>query len=206
MSEVHVDCRTCGAMIGVPPVVEEGGEFSCPSCSDILLNVSETRSFRWDEVDPFIQAHGVNRNGLWGGVIGSSLWLGILVVVMAIRGRFDFGLLMALAVPFAGIVLAIVRGRASCPSRVYGGRLGIMLGAYMIYVGALMQASPRWADLLLMDNYTGPTVPIVMALGASTLLLGVMQLAYHRRLVRSVPSAILIDDRRERERHPGAGR
>lgn len=163
-----------------------------------MLNEEATRTFVWEELDPYVQMRGMSRGTMAASLFGSSLWLMILVVTMAARGRFDFGLLLALAAPYAAIMLVLVRGRTRCPHRIYLGRLMMMIGAYLVYMAALMQASTRWADLLLLGQRTGPTVPAAMAIGAGLVIVGWMQVRFHRSLLRETPAAALLGERNPR--------
>ena len=101
-TERTVDCSTCGAILMMPVGLPEGVEFACPVCEDVFANVEATRGFDWAALDPYEQLRGTTRGSMTASTLGACSWLLILVVNMVARGRFDFGLLLALAAPYSG--------------------------------------------------------------------------------------------------------
>lgn len=141
------------------------------------------RAFRWASVDPYVRRHGVSRWNLWGGLLGSVLWIPAFGVVLALQGRFDAPFLAALTLPYGGLVL-LARKRARTPAALWMGWVWACMGAYGIYVFGLIAAVPAWGALL---SSAGGPPRFFGTFGAIALAVGLFQTALYRRKVARAP-------------------
>jgi hypothetical protein len=184
---MRIECLGCGRVLVLPESIGEGGEFACAHCGLLMRNVAAARTFRWKDVDPYVRRHGASRANLWAGLGGAVLWLPILAIVLAAQGRFDGVFLASLAAPYLAIVVVLGQKRARTPAHAWRYSLWAGLGAYGVYVGALLVAVPRWRPLLSGTSgvEAGPTA--FLGFGAIALLGGAAAGAVHRARMRRVP-------------------
>jgi hypothetical protein len=151
-----------------------------------MRNVAAARAFRWQDVDPYVRRHGASRANLWGGLGGAAIWLPILAIVLAVQGRFDAVFLAALGVPYLALLAVLGRKRARAPAMTWQYAMWAGVGAYGVYVGALVHLVPSWGPLL--SGTTGVDGSgAFLGFGAVALVVGVAGAAFHRRHVRRVP-------------------
>jgi len=171
----------------LPASIPEGGEFACAHCGLLMRNVVAARTFRWQEVDPYVRRHGASRSNLWGGLGGAVLWLPILACVLAAQDRFDGVFLAVLGLPYLALLSVLGQKRARMPGTVWQHWLWVGLGAYGVYVGALLIRRPDWAPLLSGTSGVEMGPFAFIGFGAVGVVAGVAGVAVHRRRVHAVP-------------------
>jgi len=145
---IRIECLGCGHVLTLPDSIPEGGAFVCAHCGLELLNVEVARKFRWKAVDPYVRRHGASRANLWGGLGGAALWLPILAALQLYRGQFDALFFGLVALPYLGLLVFLGMRRARTPAMVWLYWLWMGLGAYLLYLGALLFVRPAWAEQL----------------------------------------------------------
>lgn len=184
---IRVECLGCGDVLLLPPSIPEGGEFACARCGLHMRNVAAARSFHWRDLDPYVRRHGASRLNLWGGLGGAVLWLPILAGVQVSRGQFDLLFFGLLAAPYLALMAVLARRRARTPGSAWTWSLWMGLGAYVLYLGALLAAHPRYAPLLAGVPPVAPSPWEVLATGAAVLIAGAGGLALQRRRASRIP-------------------
>jgi hypothetical protein len=183
----RVECLGCGHVLALPPSIPEGGDFACAHCGLQLRNVEAARSFRWRDVDPYVREHGASRLNLLGGMAGAVVWLPILAVVLAVRGQLDGLFLAALGAPSVALLAAFGKKRARTPATAWQAGLWIAIGAYVLYVAALLVARPDWAPLLAGTSGVAATALELGGVGVVCVGAGLASLAVQRRRARRIP-------------------
>jgi hypothetical protein len=183
----RVECLGCGHVLLLPASIPEGAEFACAHCGLCMRNVAAAREFRWRDVDSYVRRHGASRMNLWGGLAGAAVWLPILACVLAAQGRFDGAFLAAIGVPYLALVAVLGLKRARTPAAVWQSWLWAGLGAYALYVGALLVARPGWVPLFSGTYGLAPGAGTFLGFGAAGVLAGGVAILLHRRRMRAVP-------------------
>jgi thiol:disulfide interchange protein DsbD len=188
----RIECAGCGFVLAVPDELREGAGFTCAHCGLIARNVESARRFHWAELDPYVRRHGVSRGNLWGGTIGSLAWLPVLGVVLALQGRFDLGLFVALAAPYLFLLAVLKQRRPRTPALLWATHLWIGLGLYLLYLWLLISFFPGWAGVLLDSSGAGGggVMPsMLVAMGATCVLVGTGISWSYRVRARRLPRA-----------------
>ncbi|MHC5212578.1 MAG: hypothetical protein ACYTG2_17840 [Planctomycetota bacterium] len=184
---VRVECQCCGHVLMLPEKFPENGRFTCGHCSLVMRNVEFTRAFRWAHVDPYVRKHGASRANLWGGLLGSILWLPLLTGVMAWQGELDIGLLLVVAAPYL-LMLGVLRTlRARTPAALWGFYLWGALGGYFVYLRVLLFFFPGWAGVLLDTSVPSLSLWTLGGMGVTWMLLGIIGAIVYRRRARRPP-------------------
>jgi hypothetical protein len=185
----RIECQGCGYVLEVPPTVGEGGQFVCANCRLIMLDVRAAREFRWSHVDAYTRKHGASRANRWGGFIGSVIWLPIFASVAAVKGEFRPQMMLALAIPYLGLLALLFRERAQTPAAVWLLHLWIGLGAYGVYLWLLFTMIPDWWRVF--DVVGGnPPPPLVLGIaGLGFIVFGVFGTLRYRRKAARLPQA-----------------
>ena len=188
----RIECAGCGYALAVPDDLREGGAFACAHCGLIARNVESARRFHWAELDPYVRRHGVSRANLWGGLIGSLAWLPVLGVVLAVQGRFDLGLFVALAAPYLLLLGVLRQRRPHTPAMLWTTHLWMALGVYLLYLWLLVTLLPAWAGRLVdgSGGGGGGVMPLMFAaLGATWVAAGAVVSWLYRVRARRLPRA-----------------
>lgn len=186
-----VECHGCGHRLELPAGFREAGDFACAHCGLWMRNVEAARAFRWAKVDPYVRRHGASRLNLWGGFLGSVLWLPIVLALMAARDALTAPLALAVALPYLALMLWLVRRRAGVPAMLWIQWLWAGLGAYLVYLWAMFRLVPGWRGLLERIGVPeGESLAVLGGLGrfgAMALGIGLLGTWLYRRRVRRLP-------------------
>ena len=186
-----LECPCCGHVLAVTPDVADNALVACAHCGMVLRNCVGSRAFRWSMVDPYVRRHGVSRANLWGGLLGSLVWLPVLAIVMAVTGRFDILLLCVLAVPYLLMLGWMKARRARTPPLIWSMELWAALGAYFLYLGLLHVLLPQRLEVLFAVSGTPTGGPValltIMVMGGAWLLFGLGGRAWYRRRALGLP-------------------
>ncbi len=183
----RIECLGCGHVLPVPDSVGEGAEFACAHCGLVMLNVAAARHFRWGAVDPYVRSHGASPANLWGGLAGAALWLPVLAIVLAVKDMLDAAFIAALALPYFALLAVVARKRARTPAMLWLAGLWMGLGAYALYVGALLALRPDWAALLTAAQATPLSGGFLERFGAVAVCAGAIGAALYLRKAHRVP-------------------
>ena len=145
------------------------------------------REFRWAAVDPYVRRHGASRLNLWGGLLGSVVWLPILAVVLVVEGGFDLTLVLALALPYVAILGWLAPRRAHTPALLWMMLLWSALGAYFCYVWALLVARPEWGRAFATAGTHSAPPRVLGIMGAVWMVTGFTGAVLYRRHAMRVP-------------------
>ena len=186
-----LECPCCGHALAVSPDVADDALVACAHCGMIVRNCTGSRAFRWALLDPYVRRHGVNRANLWGGLLGSLVWLPVLAIVMAVTGRFDIFLLCLLAVPYLAMLGWMKARRPRTPPLVWSMELWAALGAYFLYLGLLHVLLPQRMEVLFAVSGTPSGGPValltIMVMGGAWLIFGLAGRAWYRRRALRLP-------------------
>ena len=189
----RVECSGCGSSLQLPEGLKEGAAFACSKCGQIARNVESVRRFRWAELDPYVQKHGVSRANLWGGLIGSVVWIPALVIVLVATDQFDVGLLAAMAAPYLVLLAVLKQRRPRTPTTLWAAHQWVGFGLYFLYLFTLFSLFPKWAGVVL--DISGMNRAVITrwmlaVLGASAIAGGISVAWLYRARAKSVPRAI----------------
>jgi len=190
----RIECSGCGSALQLPDGLKEGAAFACAQCGQVARNVESVRRFRWAELDPYVQKHGVSRANLWGGLIGSLVWIPALVVVLVATDQFDVGLLAALAAPYLVLLAVLKQRRPRTPATLWAAHQWVGFGIYFLYLFTLFSMFPRWAGVVLDISGMNRSVItrwMLAVLGTSAIGGGFAVSWLYRARVRSLPRAPL---------------
>ena len=188
----RVECSCCGVPLQLPEALSEGAAFTCARCDNIARNVESIRRFRWAELEPFVQKHGISRANYWGALIGSLAWIPALVIVLWATGQFDVGLLVAVAAPYLFLLAVLTQRRAKTPAGLWASQQWLGFGLYFVYLFALFSIFPRWAGVILDisgSNRAVITRWMLAVLGASSIAGGIAVAWLYRARARGLPRA-----------------
>jgi len=146
-----IECAGCGARLTIPDGLAEGGGFTCSHCGLIGRNTESARRFRWADLEPYVRRHGVSRVNLWGGLIGSAVWIPTLGLVTAAQGRFSLPMFVGLAAPYLALLALLKQRRRRRPPVLWASDLWIGLGLFLVYIWLLCALFPNWMRPLV-DN------------------------------------------------------
>ncbi|HZM00552.1 MAG TPA: thioredoxin family protein [Planctomycetota bacterium] len=170
----RIECAGCGFVLAVPDDLREGAGFTCAHCGLIARNVESVRRFRWAELDPFVRRHGVSGANLWGGVVGSLVWLPVLTIVLAAEGRFELGLFVAIAAPYLFLQGVLKQRRPRPPTALWAAHLWLLVALFSGSAGALVDSAGAGGNVLpamiVAMGATG-TAPLVLVCALVSLLL-----------------------------------
>jgi hypothetical protein len=183
----RVECLGCGHVLLLPPSIPDGGEFACAHCGLSMRNVAAARGLRWRDVDPYVRRHGASRTNLWGGLAGAAVWLPILACVLASQGRLDGAFLAAIGLPYVALLAVLGLKRARTAPAVWQSWVWSGLGAYALYIGALLVAKPGWVPLFSGTSGLAPAAGTFLGFGAAGLMAGAIGVLLHRRRMRTLP-------------------
>jgi hypothetical protein len=144
-----IDCQACGARLELPGEFPESARFVCARCGLISSNVESVRNFSWMALDEFTRRYGASRGNMIAGLIGASLWLPLLDVLLVVRNALDVALIVALALPYAAVLLALFASRARRPAVLYMAITWVLLGVYLAYLRFLFELRPDWCELVI---------------------------------------------------------
>lgn len=186
-----IECQACGRRLELPTGFPEGGDFACAHCGLWLRNVEAARAFRWASLDPYVRRHGASRSNLWGGLAGATLWLPLVLAIMAWRGAMTLGFALALSLPYLALMAWLARRRAGAAGVLWMQWLWVGLGAYAIYAWALVRLVPAWRGLLEKaawpEGAGGGSLGAFGGFGAAALAAGLLGAWLYRRKVRRLP-------------------
>ncbi|HEX5012380.1 MAG TPA: hypothetical protein VFY71_18470 [Planctomycetota bacterium] len=180
-----LECPGCGYVLARPPELGDNAWCSCGHCRLILRNDAAARAFRWELVDPYVRRNGASRANLWGGLLGAIAWLPALMICMALAGKFDVLLLVALAAPYLVLLAWLRMRRARTPMLVWMMEVWAGLGAYMLYLAGLHIVLPESSRVVFSFGGVGPAAPTT--LGILWLLVGLIGRAWYRRRAERLP-------------------
>jgi len=166
----NIECICCGRALVLPEGLREGASFTCPACTHVSRNIPTVRTFRWEQVDPYIRRNGVSRGNLWGGLLGSLAWLVVLAVIMIVRSEFkvfDFALI---ALPYLAVLVVLRLTRPGRPAMLWMMQLWIGLGSYCLYLAVLKMLRTDWTKVLEVVGDISPS--LLLALGGTWLGVG----------------------------------
>ncbi|HTE06865.1 MAG TPA: hypothetical protein VK824_11765, partial [Planctomycetota bacterium] len=167
-----IDCSCCGSALALPEGLQEGGAFACSRCGMALRNVAAARDFRWEAQDHSLRKHGATRGNLWGGLVGSLMWLVVLAVLMLLRGRFALGLFVAIAAPYLLLLAGLRVSRPRRPAVLWLMGLWMGLGAYCLYLAGVRALSGAWDDV--MKGVADVSPALLIGLGCAWLVTGLL--------------------------------
>jgi len=188
----RVECSGCGSPLQLPDGLAEGAAFTCSRCGNIARNVESIRRFRWAELDPYMQKHGVSRANLWGGLIGSLVWIPALVVVLVATDQFDIGLLAAVAAPYLILLAVLKQRRPRTPAMLWAAHQWVGFGLYFLYLFTIFSMFPRWAGVILDISGMNRSVItrwMLAVLGVSAIVGGLAVAWLYRARARNLPRA-----------------
>ncbi len=182
-----IDCSCCGRALALPEGLKEGASFACAACGAVARNVAFTREFRWESQDPYLRKHGTSRGNLWGGGVGSLIWLVVLAVLMLVRSKFSLGVLMAIAIPYVLLLVMLRLMRPRRPALLWMMRVWAGLGAYLLYLAGLQVIRKDWTDVMKAVADVSPA--LLLGLGAAWLVTGFVGTWLYRSYANRLPQA-----------------
>lgn len=182
----QIDCQACGHALAVPDTFESGAAFTCAHCGLIILNNEAARAFCWAEQDPYRRRFGATRRNLWGGAIGSCLWI-LFPFGLCVLGLFPPAFMLLLTAPYLFMIAWLFSRRAGKPAGVWIGRVWVGLGAYLCYVWTLLWWQPEWMHAFVRPGTPAGPPPSLLAFGLGALLCGVLAVVIYRLRARRLP-------------------
>jgi len=183
-----LECPCCGHVLAVPAEVSDDALCACAHCGMVLRNCTGSRAFRWALVDPYVRRHGVSRANLWGGMLGALVWLPVLAIVMAVTGKFDIALLLALAGPYLILLAFMRKRRAATPALVWTMELWIGFGLYLLYLGLLHALLPQRLEVVFSAGGVGMLT--IFVLGGAWVAFGLCGRAWYRGRAARLPQLL----------------
>ncbi|MCR4314992.1 MAG: hypothetical protein NUW37_01445 [Planctomycetes bacterium] len=182
-----VDCPGCGARLAIPGGLAEQAEFICARCRIVLVNNEHLRKFRWMDQDEYVRKHGASRVNLWGGTLGSVIWLPIFFTVVGFQGKLTFGFAAMVAVPYLAMIWWMMKSRADASATLWQSKLFASIGVYFVYLGGMLWLVPEWNELFA--SFDSPNFLAIIGMGITFAAMGTIGALMYASKAKKLPAA-----------------